>query len=62
MSFQTGIGAKLGISGTLEYRDKDGNVLKTVQLNGAIPLADIGLSVEQAQQIVEQNNGPDHRE
>jgi hypothetical protein len=56
MSHQASIGAKLGIAGTFEFRDKDGNVLKTIHLSGAIPLSDLGLSVEDAQQIIEQEN------
>lgn len=30
--------AKLVIAGTLECRDKDGNLLKTIDVRGAIPL------------------------
>jgi len=30
--------ASLVIAGTLECRDKDGNVLKTIEVRGAIPL------------------------
>lgn len=46
-------GARLLISGTLEYRDKDGNVLGTTEMHGAIPLADTGLTAEEAQQIID---------
>lgn len=48
------MGAKLGLSGVLVYHDKDGNVLKTVEMNGAIPLERLGLSVEQAQELIKQ--------
>jgi hypothetical protein len=46
------IGAKLNISGTLEWRDKDGNILKTTTISGAVPLAETGLSVEQARELI----------
>ncbi len=55
----TGVGAKLGMSGELQFKDKDGNVLKTVSFTGAIPLEKLDMSVEQAQQLIsEQDNGP----
>lgn len=41
------------MSGTLEYRDKDGNVLKRVPISGSIPLERLGMSVEEAQQIID---------
>lgn len=39
------VGARLGLSGTLEFRDKAGNVLKTVDFVGSVPLDDTGLGV-----------------
>jgi hypothetical protein len=60
--------AALGISGTFEYRDAAGNVLKTVQVSGSIPLSELGLTQEQAQDLIENNNnkgtthGSDHCE
>ena len=63
MSYQTGIGAKLGISGALQCKDRDGNVLKTIAFTGAIPLVRIGISAEQAQQLIEEvKNGSDDRQ
>lgn len=62
---QAAIGAKLNISGTLEWRDKDGNILSTTEIRGAIPLEDTGLTVEQAQQLInsqENPHGSDHRQ
>ena len=62
---QTDMGAKLGISGVLEFRDAQGNLLKTVQMTGSIPLSDVGLTTEQAQTLIdsqEQSNGTDHRQ
>lgn len=32
---------RLGISGTLEWRDKDGKILGTTTLSGSIPLSDL---------------------
>ena len=45
-------GAGLGISGVLEFRDKDGNVVGTTELRGVIPLTELDISVEEAQQII----------
>lgn len=50
------VGARLGLSGTLEFRDKDGNVLKTVDFVGSVPLEQTGMSVEQAQSLIEGTN------
>lgn len=33
-----GLVGKVGVSGLIEYRDKDGNIVKTVPFNGSIPL------------------------
>ena len=55
------VGAKLGISLTLEFKDKDGNVLKRMPMAGSVPLADAGMSVEQAQSFInEQQKEADH--
>ncbi len=64
MDFKTGMGGRLGISGTFECKDKDGVVLKTIELRGSVPLEDLGLTVEQAQALVDSqgaDSGPDHR-
>lgn len=45
------MGARLGISGVLEFKDKDGNVLERVQMHGSIPLADLDLSDEHKQTL-----------
>jgi hypothetical protein len=61
-AYKAEIGAKLGISGTLEFRDAQGNVLKTVEMSGAIPLEQLGMTIEQAEQLIKENqHGPDHR-
>lgn len=65
MPYQTDMGAKLGISGVLEFRDSQGNLLKTVQMTGSIPLSDLGVSAEEAQTIIdsqEPTHGTDHRQ
>ena len=41
MTFETNATAKLAISGTIEYRDADGNIIKTVPINGSIPLEEL---------------------
>jgi hypothetical protein len=57
--FSTSVGARLGLSGTLEFRDADGNILKSVDFTGSVPLEDSGLTVEQAQSIINEQ-GTDH--
>ena len=46
------VGARLGLSGTLEFKDKDGNVIKRMPFAGSVPLESAGLSVEQAQELI----------
>lgn len=46
--------ARLNLSGTLEWRDKDGNILSTTTISGSVPLEETGLSVEQAQELINQ--------
>lgn len=57
------ITAKLVLTGTFECLDKDGNVLKVIEGRGTFPLESLGLTVEQAQEIIakEQGNGLDNR-
>lgn len=65
MSFSTAVGGRLGIAGTFECRDAAGNLLKTIELRGAIPLEDLGLTVDEARQLVESQEqacGPNDRE
>lgn len=50
----TSVGARLGLAGTLEFRDKDGNILKTVDFTGSVPLEDTGMSVDEAKQLINQ--------
>lgn len=59
---ETSIGARLGIAFDLEFKDAAGNVLKVVNCKGSLPLSETGLSVEQAQALIEQqepSNGTD---
>lgn len=53
--------AKLQIAGTLEWRDKDGNILKTTELRGAIPLDQLGLTEQQAAELVKESQHGDNR-
>ncbi len=54
MNFKASMGARMGIKGTLECRNAAGEVIKTIEMNGEIPLSRLGLTVEQAKQLVEQ--------
>jgi hypothetical protein len=38
MSEQAGVAGRVAVSGVLEYRDKDGNVIKTVEVTGSLPI------------------------
>lgn len=48
----TSVGARIGIAMTLEFKDKAGNVLKRMPMQGSIPLADTGMSAEEAQSFI----------
>lgn len=53
---------RLGLSFALEFRDAQGNILKTIDCKGSVPLSETGLTAEQAQAIIDQqgsNNGDD---
>lgn len=54
------VGARIGIAGTFEFKDKDGNVLKTMEISGSVPLESTGMSVEQAQEFINQQKEADH--
>jgi hypothetical protein len=55
---ETKMGGRLGISGTLEWRDKDGNILGTTELSGSVPLDQVELIGEEAE-TKEQESGDD---
>lgn len=57
MNLSNPVGARLGIALTLEFKDKDGNVLSRVPASGSVSLADTGMSVEEAQQFINQQEG-----
>lgn len=48
---QLGMGARLGVSGTLVFRDANGNVLKETPFKGSVPLEGSGLTAEQVSQL-----------
>ena len=57
-----GMGARLGLSFSLEFKDAQGNLLKTIDCKGSVPLSETGLTAEQAQAIIDQqgsSNGAD---
>ena len=49
--------ARLGIKGTFECRDKDGNVLKSIEIDGSVPI-----ELAQAEELLKEANGPDDRQ
>jgi hypothetical protein len=56
--------ARLGVRGMLECRNAAGEVVKTIALSGEIPLSKLGLTEEQAREIVQQQEKqrvPHHR-
>ena len=52
-TYQAHVAAKLKVEGTFEFRDADGNVVGTVQLSGALPLASPD-AVEAARNIIDE--------
>ena len=66
MAYQTQMAARLGIRGTFECRNAAGEVIKTIEANGAVPLSRLGLTEEQARELVQQQqekpHGSDHRD
>jgi hypothetical protein len=60
MSSNVALKAKLGISGSLVFKDKDGAVLDTMPFTSSVPLEALGLSVEEAQKLVDDQGGQNH--
>jgi hypothetical protein len=60
MSYQAGVKGRLGIKGVLTFRDKDGNVVGTTDMDGSIPL-DRFTQEEQQQLIKDYGHGTDNR-
>lgn len=54
MNIPEPVNAKIVISGTFEFRDAAGNVVKTMELKGEVPLSDL--------QEKEKPDGDEHRE
>lgn len=50
MSWNSGLKGKLNIKGAFQFRDKDGNVLSTMEVDGSIPLD--RFTPEQQQQLL----------
>jgi hypothetical protein len=48
-TYKTDLVGRLGIKGTFECRDEFGNVLKTIELSGSIPLTEA-----QAEQLIQE--------
>lgn len=60
---KTGVEAKIAVSAAFEVKDKDGNIMKVIHMTGAVPLSKLGLTEEQAVEMIEkeQENGTDNR-
>lgn len=62
MSWASQVEGSVGVHGTFEFRDADGNVIKTVDLVATVPLSSLGLTDEQAAALSEgEANGSDDR-
>lgn len=54
--------ARLVLSGTLEFRNAAGEVIKTTEMRGAVPLDDLGITEDEARQLIkEASHGTDVR-
>lgn len=65
MSFSTSAAAKLGIRCAFQCKNARGEVIKTIEVSGAIPLSKLGLTEAQAQALVNQSkdsHGPHDRQ
>lgn len=58
-SDQAQLGGRIGLSGAFECRDAAGNVVKTITFTGSIPLSQLGLSEEQARELVSTQEATD---
>jgi hypothetical protein len=54
------VGARLGISAVLEFRDAEGNIIKTVDCAASIPLSDLDLTVDEARELILNHEGVSH--
>jgi hypothetical protein len=57
------IQASLGLAFDLDFKDADGNVLKTIQCKASIPLSELGLTPDSAQALIDEQESQhgDHR-
>jgi hypothetical protein len=60
MNIDKPLGARLGISAVLEFRDAAGNIIKSVDATASIPLSDLDLTVDEARNLIIQHEGADH--
>lgn len=51
--------ASLGLAFDLDFKDVDGNVLKTIQCKANIPLSELGLTPDSAQALIDEQE-PQH--
>lgn len=56
MTYEAKMTAKLGMRGTIECRDARGEVVKTIEFAGSIPLERIGITEQEARKLVEHGN------
>lgn len=63
MTQETGLQARINITGTLVFRDDAGNVVGTTEFKGSKTLGEIGMTEEQAREFIakEQGHGLDDR-
>jgi hypothetical protein len=59
VTYQTHMTAKLGMRGTFVCRNAAGEVVKTIQFSGAVPLSRLGVNEEEARSLVEQQGKSD---
>ena len=53
MAYSAEVTARLGISGVFECKNAQGEVIKTITMTGSIPLSDLGMSEDDAKQLIE---------
>lgn len=56
-----GMTGKIGVKGTLVFKNAAGQVIKTVEMNGAIPISKLGMTEDQARDFVQQHQQQEKR-
>lgn len=56
-----GLVGKIGVKGTLVFKNAAGQVIKTVEMNGAIPISKLGMTEDQARDFVHQHQQQEKR-